>query len=58
LDGFRLGDLTADLRLLEAARGEAIAVLEQTPALDGVWAAVRVAMEDRWASRLGLAQVG
>jgi hypothetical protein len=32
--------------------------LEQAPALDGVWAAVRAAMEERWASRLGLAQVG
>ncbi|HSD51839.1 MAG TPA: DNA helicase RecG, partial [Candidatus Methylomirabilis sp.] len=58
LDGFHLGDLTADLRLLEAARGEAMTVLEQAPALDGIWAAVRAAMEERWASRLGLAQVG
>ncbi len=58
LDGFHLGDLTADLRLLEAARGEAMAVLEQTPALDGVWSAVRAAMEKRWAPRLGLARVG
>jgi ATP-dependent DNA helicase RecG len=58
LDGFQLGDLTADLRLLEAARGEAMTVLEQAPALDGAWAAVRAAMEQRWASRLGLAQVG
>ncbi len=58
LDGFHLGDLTADLRLLEAAREEAMTVLEQTPALDGVWAAVRAAMEERWVSRLGLAQVG
>jgi len=58
LDGFHLGDLAADLRLLEAARGEAMAVLKQTPALDGVWSAVREAMEKRWAPRLGLAQVG
>jgi len=58
MDGFHLGDLTADLRLLEAARGEAMTVLEQAPALDGVWAAARAAMEERWASRLGLAQVG
>ncbi len=58
LDGFHLGDLTADLRLLEAARDEAMAVLEQAPALDGVWAAVRTMMEERWTSRLGLAQVG
>jgi ATP-dependent DNA helicase RecG len=58
LDGFRLGDLTADLRLLEAARTEAMTALEQAPGLDGVWAAVRTAMEERWASRLGLAQVG
>jgi hypothetical protein len=57
LDGFHLGDLTADLRLLEAARGEAMTVLEQAPALDGDWAAVRAAMEERWASRLGLAGV-
>jgi ATP-dependent DNA helicase RecG len=58
LDGFHLGDLTADLRLLEAARAEAAAVLEQAPALDGDWAAARAAMEERWAGRLGLAQVG
>jgi ATP-dependent DNA helicase RecG len=58
LDGFSLGDLTADLRILEAARAEAMAALEQTPTLDGEWEPVRVAMEARWASRLGLAQVG
>jgi ATP-dependent DNA helicase RecG len=58
LDGFRLGDLAADLRLLEAARAEAAAVLAEAPALEGAWAAVRAAMEERWAARLGLAQVG
>lgn len=58
LDNFSLGDLTADLRILEAARAEAMAALEQTPGLDGEWEPVRTAMEARWASRLGLAQVG
>lgn len=58
LDSFSLGDLTADLRILEAARAEAVAALEKTPALDGEWEPVRAAMEARWASRLGLAQVG
>jgi ATP-dependent DNA helicase RecG len=58
LDGFRLGDLTADLRLLERARAEAMAALAEAPALDGAWAAVRAAMEERWAGRLGLAHVG
>ena len=58
LDGFALGDLTADLRLLEKARAEATAILAEVPALDGEWAGVRRAMEERWAARLGLAQVG
>jgi len=58
LDSFQLGDLTADLRLLETARAEAMGALAEAPALDGVWEAVRAAMEERWAARLGLAQVG
>jgi len=58
MDGFHLGDLTADLSLLEAARTEATAVLAEAPTLDGPWAAVRSAMEERWADRLGLARVG
>lgn len=58
LDGFQLGDLGADLRLLEDARAEAMAVLAHSPELDGEWSAVRAAMEQRWKSRLGLAQVG
>ncbi len=58
LDGFRLGDLVADLRLLEAAREEAMATLAEASALDGPWTEVRVAMEERWAARLGLAHVG
>ena len=58
LEGFSLGDLTADLRILEGARAEAMATLEQAPALDGAWEPVRMAMEARWVSRLGLAQVG
>jgi ATP-dependent DNA helicase RecG len=58
MDGFHLGDLTADLSLLEAARTEAMAVLAEAPMLDGPWASVRSAMEERWAGRLGLAQVG
>jgi len=58
MDGFHLGDLTADLGLLEAARAEAMAVLAEAPMLDGAWASVRSAMEERWAGRLGLARVG
>lgn len=58
LDGFHLGDLASDLRLLEAARAEALYALAEAPALDGPWAAARAAMEERWASRLGLARVG
>ncbi len=58
LDGFRLGDLTADLSLLETARAEARAALAEAPALDGAWIAVRKAMEKRWAACLGLGQVG
>jgi ATP-dependent DNA helicase RecG len=57
-DGFHLGDLAADFDLLEAARTEAAAVLVEAPRLDGAWAPVRSAMEERWAGRLGLAQVG
>jgi len=58
MDGFHLGDLTADLILLEAARTEAMAALAEAPMLDGPWASVRSAMEERWADRLGLGQVG
>jgi len=43
---------------LEAARAEAMAVLAEAPMLDGAWASVRSAMEERWAGRLGLARVG
>jgi ATP-dependent DNA helicase RecG len=57
-DGFPLGSLAADLRLLEEARHEAQAVLRTAPALDGAFAAVRQAMESRSADRLGLAHVG
>jgi ATP-dependent DNA helicase RecG len=58
LDGFRLGDLAADLALLEAARAEATAALEESPILEGPWSAVRLAMEARWDSRFGRAHVG
>jgi ATP-dependent DNA helicase RecG len=58
VDGFRLGDLTTDLRLLQTARAEALAALAEAPALDGAWAPVRAAVEERWASHLGLAHVG
>ncbi len=58
LDGFRLGDLSTDLRLLEEARAAAAAALADSPGLDGRWAAVRQAVEMAWEGRLGLAQVG
>ena len=58
LDGFQVGDLAADLRLLEAARHEAETALREHPDLDGPWLAARSAMESRWAARLGLARVG
>jgi len=58
LDGFHVGDLTADLRLLDEARAEAVTTLQAAPDLDGPWAATREAMKARWAARRGLAQVG
>jgi ATP-dependent DNA helicase RecG len=58
LDGFQVGDLAADLRVLEAARQEAETALREHPVLDGPWLAARSAMESRWAARLGLARVG
>ena len=58
LDGFHVGDLTADLRLLEEARAEAATTLEAAPELGGPWEATREAMEARWAARLALGQVG
>jgi ATP-dependent DNA helicase RecG len=58
LDGFQVGNLSADLRVLEEARAAAAAALQQCPDLDGPWGAVRGAMEARWATRLGLARVG
>jgi hypothetical protein len=57
LDGFQIGDLAADLRVLEEARAAAVATLRDYPDLDGCWAATRDGMEARWASRLGLARV-
>ncbi|MBI4736258.1 MAG: hypothetical protein HY766_09400 [candidate division NC10 bacterium] len=53
-----MGSPTADLSLLETARAEATAALAEAPALEREWAGVRRAMEERWASRLGLAHVG
>jgi ATP-dependent DNA helicase RecG len=58
LDGFQVGDLAADLRVLEEARAAAAATLRDCPDLGGCWAATRHGMEARWASRLGLARVG
>jgi ATP-dependent DNA helicase RecG len=58
LDGFQVGDLTADLRLLEEARAEAMTTLQSAPDLGGAWESTRNAMERRWAARLGLARVG
>jgi ATP-dependent DNA helicase RecG len=58
LDGFQVGDLSADLRVLEEAREAAAAALRESAELDGAWLATRQAMESRWASRLGLARVG
>ncbi len=58
VDGFRLGDLRADLALLEEARAAAAAVLSEAPELDGPWAGLRRAVEARWAARVGLARVG
>ncbi len=58
LDGFQVGDLAADLRLLEEARTAAAAVLHESPDLDGPWAETGRAVESRWAQRSGLARVG
>ena len=58
LDGFRLGDLTTDLRLLEEARAAAADALAESPELDGRWAPIRRAMEASREEGLGLAQVG
>jgi ATP-dependent DNA helicase RecG len=58
LDGFQVGDLAADLRILEEARAAAVTALRDAPDLGGPWAPTRLAMESRWASRLGLARVG
>jgi ATP-dependent DNA helicase RecG len=58
LNGSHLGDLTADLALLERARAEAMAALAEAPALDGAWTEVRAAMEARWAARRASPGVG
>jgi ATP-dependent DNA helicase RecG len=57
-DGFQVGNLAADLRVLEEAREAAAAALRASPDLEGAWLATRRAMESRWASRLSLARVG
>lgn len=53
-----LQELVMDLRLLERARAEAAAILEEDPGLTGRWAALAQALEARWADRFALAQVG
>ncbi len=58
LDGFQVGDIAGDLRVLEEARAAAMATLRERPELDGPWEAVRGAMESRWAARLGLGRIG
>lgn len=58
LDGFHVGDLTGDLRVLEDARAAAAAALRDRPDLDAPWEAARAAMESRWAARLGLGRIG
>ena len=58
LDGFQVGNLAADLRVLEEAREAAMAALRESPGLEGSWLPIRQAMETRWASRLSLARVG
>ncbi len=58
LDGFQVGSLTGDLRVLEEARAAAAAALRDHPDLDGPWAAVRAAMEARWTARLELGRIG
>jgi ATP-dependent DNA helicase RecG len=58
MDGFPLGSLAADLRLLETARAEAQEVLRTAPDLQGEWADIRRVLETRWTDRLALGQVG
>jgi ATP-dependent DNA helicase RecG len=58
LDGFQVGDLAGDLRVLGEAREAAAAALREFPDLDGPWEAARAAMESRWAARLGLGRIG
>ncbi len=58
VDMFHIGDLTADLRVLEEARTAAQETLAVAPDLTGEWDAVREEMEHRWADRFGLARVG
>lgn len=58
LDGFQVGDLAGDLRVLEDARAAAAAALRERPDLGGPWKAARSAMESRWAARLGLGRIG
>jgi ATP-dependent DNA helicase RecG len=58
LDGFQVGDLAVDLRVLDEAREAAAAVLRDSPDLEGPWLATRRAMESRWTRHLNLARVG
>ncbi|MFQ5441216.1 MAG: ATP-dependent DNA helicase RecG [Thermodesulfobacteriota bacterium] len=59
LPDFRFSWAMADMRLLESARREAIDFIEKNPLLSGPGAgAVKAVLNDRWAGRLGLAEVG
>ncbi|MGH7818480.1 MAG: hypothetical protein ACREQ9_01785, partial [Candidatus Binatia bacterium] len=59
LPDFRIANLVRDVRILEAARREAEAVLRQDPRLRSPDSAgLRQVLEHRWRGRLGLARVG
>ncbi len=59
LPDFRFSWAMTDTRLLESARREAVCFIRKNPRLSGPDAgAVKEVLNDRWAGRLGLAEVG
>ena len=59
LPDFRVANLLRDVRILEEARREAVAVLQRDPALRSPESQpLRQVLEHRWIGRLGLARVG
>ncbi len=56
MSDLRVGDIAKDGQIMEAARGEAVALLEKDPALD-MYQDVKNELQARWGGKLEMALV-